>query len=75
MLRFRSVTTIGIIVKGLDMQVDFGDHSNVHDLRFDLVEARRQKATGVLRDQNPGRAHERIDDVTDPQRELLEHDR
>src|SRR5215211_5330518 len=51
---------------------DLGRHSDLHDLRLDLPKARLQAAlSGAFRDQDPGRAQERIDDVADPEGELL----
>ena len=49
-----------------------GHHADLHDLRLDLPKAGLQAPlSGAFRDQDPGRAHERIDDVADPQGELL----
>lgn len=51
---------------------DLGYHADLHHLCLDLPEARLDgSAPGALRDQDSGRAQERIDDVADPQRELL----
>ena len=62
-----------MIVQGFETQVDLGHHSDLHDLRLDLPKAGLQASpTGTLRDQDPGRTHERVDDVADPQRELLD---
>ena len=52
---------------------DLSDHSDFHDLRFDLAKAGLQASlTSAIRDQHSGRAHERIDNVSDPQCELLD---
>ena len=57
---------------GLRHAGGFGHHANLHDLRLDLPEAGDQGAPpGTLGNEDPGRPHERIDDVTHPQRELL----
>ena len=59
-------------VKGFDTQVTSADHSDLHDLRFDLAEAGLQASlAGAFGDQDPGRTHDRIDDIAHPQRELL----
>ena len=61
-----------MIGKRLGHAGDLGDHSDLHDLRFDLPEASLQASrAGLFRDQDPGRTHERIDDIAHPQRELL----
>ena len=63
-----SVTTIGMTVQGFDTQVTSADHSDLHDLRLDLTEAGLQAAlSGAFRDQDAGRAQERVDDVAHPQ--------
>ena len=51
---------------------DLGDHSALHDLRLDLPKAGLQASLPrAFRNQDPGRTHQRIDDVADPQDELL----
>ena len=66
------VTTIGMTVQGFETQVASADHADLHDLGFDLPKARMMvRPPGSLRDQDPGRTDERVDDVADPQRELL----
>jgi hypothetical protein len=58
--------------EGLRYARDLGDHSLLHDLGFNLPEAGLQASlTGALRDQYPGRTHQRIDDIADPKEELL----
>ena len=48
------------------------DHAGLHDLRLDLAEAGLQASLArALRDQDAGRAHQRIDDVAHAQEELL----
>src|SRR5215203_4405312 len=57
---------------GLRYAGDLGRHSDLHDLRLDLPKAGLQTSlSGAFRDQDPGRAQERIDDVADPEAELL----
>src|SRR4051812_47309361 len=57
---------------GLRGARDLGRHSDLHDLGLNLPKARLQALlSGASRDQDPGRAHERVDDVTYPQGELL----
>src|SRR5215207_9833521 len=57
---------------GLRYAGDLGRHSDLHDLPLNLPKARLQAAlSGAFRDQDPGRAQERIDDVADPEGELL----
>src|SRR6266850_1630829 len=58
--------------KRLGHACDFGDHSGLHDLRLDLAEACLQASPpGALGDEEPGRTHDRGDDVAGPERELL----
>ena len=67
-----SVTTIGMMVKGFDTQVTSATIPIFHDLRLDLPKAGLQAfLTRTLRNQDPGRTHQRIDDVAHPQNELL----
>src|SRR5262249_35791481 len=57
---------------GLENTCDFANHSDLHYLRFNLPEARLQTSlTQALRNQYPGRSHERIDDIADPEHKLL----
>src|SRR5262249_53099513 len=57
---------------GLRYTGSFGNHSRLHNLPFDLTQAGKQNSlTGALRDQDSGGAHERIDDITHSQPELL----
>jgi hypothetical protein len=50
-----------------------GGHANLHHLRLDLMEAGLQLSpSGAFRIKDPGRAHERVDDVADQERELLD---
>src|SRR4051812_20223488 len=57
---------------GLRHAGDLGRHSDLHDLPLDLPKAGLQAAlSGAFRDQDPGRAQERIDDVAHAQGELL----
>ena len=52
---------------------DLPHHSDLHDLRFDLVEAGLQSTLArTVGNQNTGRTHQRVDDVADPQGELLD---
>src|SRR5262245_14696527 len=51
---------------------DLGDHSFLHDLRFDLAEARLQASlASALRDENPGGTHQWIHDISDAKNELF----
>ena len=51
---------------------DLGDHSNLHDLCFDLSEAGVQNSlAGPFGDQNSSRSHHRIDHIADAQRKLF----
>ena len=62
-----------MIVHGFETQVTSGDHADPHHLRLDLAEAGHQAAPPApLRDQDAGGTHERVDDVADLQRELLD---
>ena len=57
---------------GLGGAGGFRGHADPHHLRFDLVEAGRELPGAPLpRGSAARRAHERIDDVADAQRELL----
>ncbi len=57
---------------GLGDARDLGHHARLDDLRFDLRESGMHRPPPhALRDQDPGRAHERIDDVAHLQGELL----
>ena len=51
---------------------DLRSHPDFHDLSLDLPETGLQRSlTGAFGDQDAGRTHQRIDDVADPQSELL----
>ena len=63
-----SVTTIGMIVKGLETQVTSAIMPTFMICASIWPKpACRPAAPGLGRDQNAGRAHQRVDDVADPQ--------
>ena len=63
-----SVTTIGMIVMGFDTQVTSAAIPTFMTCASICPKpACRLLLSGAFRDQDPGRAHERIDDVAHPQ--------
>ena len=57
---------------GLGDTRDFGDHSDLHDLRFDLPEAGEQDTlAGLIGNQDTSGTHQRIDDIAHAESELF----
>ena len=66
------VTTIGMTVQGFEMQVASATMPTFITCASICPKPAMQACpAGALRDQDAGRTHERVDDVADPQRELL----
>src|SRR5215471_18086837 len=57
--------------EGLGYASGFGDHSDLHHLRLDLPEAGRQRASGIIGDEDSGRTHQGINDIAHPKYKLL----
>ena len=57
---------------GLRCARDLGNHSDLHDLRFDLSKAGKQNTpTSIRGDQDASRSHHGIDHIASPQHKLL----